>query len=59
VGNCFEDAEKGLICSYGQHKSVPQRLKPSRDHGIFGTAEEAAEKLGFVSGHDFSRAVND
>jgi len=23
------------------------------------TAEEAAEKLGFVSGHDFSRAVKD
>ena len=28
-------------------KSVPQRLK------------RAAENLGFVSGHDFSRAVND
>jgi hypothetical protein len=24
-----------------------------------GTALQAAEKLGFVSGHDFSRAVND
>jgi hypothetical protein len=26
---------------------------------LHGTALQAAEKLGFVSGHDFSRAVND
>ena len=27
--NCFEAAEDRRACSYLQHKSVPQRLKPS------------------------------
>jgi hypothetical protein len=30
-----------------RHKSVPQRLKPSHDQGIFGTAKQAAEKSDF------------
>jgi len=33
--------------------------KPFVDHMNKIPSKEAAEKLGFVSGHDFSRAVNE
>jgi hypothetical protein len=34
-------------------KSVPQRLKPSSAQAIYGTTEQAAEKLGFRVGRGF------
>jgi hypothetical protein len=37
----------------------PIWLKPSPTRIQGGMASQAVEKLGFVSGHDFSRAVND
>jgi hypothetical protein len=34
-------------------------LPPAKNHVLYQVSTlEAAEKLGFVSGHDFSRAVN-
>ena len=39
VLNCFKAAEKDDFCSYVEQKSVPQRLKPCRDQGIYGTAK--------------------
>jgi hypothetical protein len=37
----------------------PQPVKPIDSAFPYVRAEQAAEKLCFVSGHDFSRAVND
>jgi hypothetical protein len=48
-----------------EKKLAPVRAGSKEKNGIYsivlyqGTTLEAAEKLGFVSGHDFSRAVND
>jgi hypothetical protein len=40
-------------------KSRTSAAKPLFFSIIYRTAAQAAEKLGFVSGHDFSRAVKD
>jgi hypothetical protein len=47
----FEAAKKTVLPLREQQK--PYLSKPSREQAIYGTAEQAAENLGFVSGHDF------
>jgi hypothetical protein len=37
--NCFEAAGNRRVCSYLQHKSVPQRLKPVSSDAFYGTAK--------------------
>jgi hypothetical protein len=46
---------------YGTAEPVPfvQRCFRADGRSQCDTAEQAAEKLGFISGHDFSRAVHD
>jgi hypothetical protein len=39
--------------------STSRGTQTRRENSSSYTTENAAEKLGFVSGHDFSRAVND
>jgi hypothetical protein len=62
IDTCLFDDRPGgwrraKVCGTpGIGKAVPQGLALSIV-SIYGTAEQAAEKLGLVSGHGFSRAA--
>jgi hypothetical protein len=48
-----------LLARAGHARAGETGCLLTREEDLKGTASKAAEKLCFVSGHDFSRAIND